>query len=82
MRRSGSPSGTPTGNDTGCANGGPRFTAFPSPLPASTGRVLYQNRGVCQDGEAFTLWTEASAGTIIGVTRMNVANEAAKAKEV
>jgi hypothetical protein len=65
------------GSNAGCANGGLRFTAFPLPA-ARPSRVLYQYRGACHNGESFTLWTDASASSIIGATRINVDNAGGK----
>jgi hypothetical protein len=63
---------TGIGSDVGCANGGElKFIAFPLPAPKPS-RVLYQYRGACQDGDSSTLWTDASASSIIGVTRINL----------
>jgi hypothetical protein len=69
-----------TGSDAGCANGGLRFMAFPLPGDPSgkLARVLYQYPGACHDGTSFTLWTDASANSIIGVTKINVASEGIK----
>jgi hypothetical protein len=47
----------------GCATGPLQFIAFP--VPNQAGRVLYQYRG-CKSDESFTVWTDASARTIIG----------------
>jgi hypothetical protein len=69
---------TGDGSNAGCANGGLKFIAFPLPISHQPGRVLYQYRGACHNGESFTLWTDASARSIIGVTRINVANEGGK----
>lgn len=57
-----------------CANGGLRFIAFSLTSSRQPGRVLYQYRGACADAESFTLWTDASASTIIGTTRINAAS--------
>jgi hypothetical protein len=63
-------SGTVPGNNASCANGGLKFIAFP--LPAlKPSRVLYQSREPCNNGESFTLWTDASASSIIGATWIN-----------
>lgn len=62
----------------GCANGGLKFIAFPLAVPRQPGRVLYQYRGGCQDADAFTLWTDASASSIIGMTRVNTASKGVK----
>jgi hypothetical protein len=58
-----------------CKNGGLAFIAFP--VPRQPGRVLYHGGG-CQSGESFTLWTDASASSIIGVTGVNAAAEGEK----
>jgi hypothetical protein len=68
---------TGDGSNAGCANGGLKFIAFPLPAPRPS-RVLYQYRGACHSGESFTLWTDASASSIIGVTRIDVENEGGK----
>jgi len=68
---------TGSGSNAGCANGGLKFIAFPLPAPKPS-RVLYQYRGACHNGESFTLWTDASASFIIGVTGINVDNEGGK----
>lgn len=62
--------GAGSGNNAGCANGGLKFTAFPLPATRPS-RVLYQNRGACNNGYSFTLWTDSSASSIIGVTWIN-----------
>jgi hypothetical protein len=54
----------------GCATDALKLIAFP--LPNQAGRVLYQYRG-CTSDEAFTVWTDASARTIIG--GVNAANK-------
>ena len=51
---------------------------LPPPRPPRARRVLYQYRGACHNGVSFTLWTDASASSIIGVTRINPANEGGK----
>jgi hypothetical protein len=61
---------TGPGSDAGCANGGLKFIAFPLTTPRHS-RVLYQYRGACTDGKSFTLWTDASANSIIGATWIN-----------
>jgi hypothetical protein len=66
-----------SGSNAGCANGGLRFIAFPLPAPRPS-RVLYQYRGACHNGESFTLWTDASASSIISATRINVDNAGGK----
>jgi len=66
-----------SGSNAGCANGGLRFIAFPLPAPKPS-RVLYQYGGACHNGESFTLWTDASASSIIGVTRINPDNAGGK----
>jgi hypothetical protein len=68
---------TGTGSNAGCANGGLKLIAFPLPAPKPS-RVLYQYRGACHNGESFTLWTDASASSIIGVTRINLDNAGGK----
>jgi hypothetical protein len=68
---------TGTGSNAGCANGGLKFIAFPLPAPKPS-RVLYQYRGACHNGESFTLWTDASGSSIIGVTRIDVDNAGGK----
>jgi len=65
------------GGNALCVYGGLEFIAFPLPISHQPGRVLY-HRGGCQNGESFTLWTDASGGSIIGVTGINAANEGAK----
>jgi hypothetical protein len=65
------------GSNAGCANGGLRFIAFPLPA-ARPSRVLYQYRGACHNGESFALWTDASASSIIGATRIDVDNAGGK----
>jgi hypothetical protein len=62
--------GSGTGTSAACANGGLKFTAFPLPATRPS-RVLYQNRGACNNGDSFTLWTDPSASSIIGVTWIN-----------
>jgi hypothetical protein len=47
----------------GCATGPLQFIAFP--VPNQAGRIMYQYRG-CRSDESFTVWTDASARTIIG----------------
>jgi hypothetical protein len=71
--------GDPAGN-AGCANGRLRFTAFSLPNDPSgkLARVLYQYPGACHDGTSVTLWTDASASSIIGVTSISVATEGGK----
>lgn len=61
-------------SDTGCANGGPKLIAFPLPVGHQPGRVLYQYRGGCHDAESSTLWTDASASTIIGWISISTAS--------
>jgi hypothetical protein len=68
---------TGDGSNAGCANGGLKFIAFPLPAPKPS-RILYQYRGACHNGESFTLWTDASGSSIIGVTRINVDNAGGK----
>jgi hypothetical protein len=68
---------TGDGSNAGCANGGLKFIAFPLPAPKPS-RVLYQYRGACHNGVSFTLWTDASASSIIGVTRINLDNAGGK----
>jgi hypothetical protein len=68
---------TGDGSNAGCANGGLKFIAFPLPA-AKPSRVLYQYRGACHSGESFTLWTDPSASSIIGVTRIDVDNKGTK----
>ena len=65
------------GSNAGCANGGVEFTAY-SVRTGRPVRVLYQYRGACHNGIATTLWTNASASSIIGVTMINWANEGGK----
>jgi hypothetical protein len=69
-----------TGSDAGCANGGLRFMAFPlhGDPSGKLARVLYQYPGPCHDGTSFTLWTDASASSVIGVTSVNVAHQGGK----
>jgi hypothetical protein len=76
--RAGSP-GAPPGS-AGCAYGALRFTAFPLPDEPSgkPARVLYRYPGTCHDGMSFTLWTDASASSVIGVTSINVASKGVK----
>jgi len=76
--RAGAP-GDPAGS-AGCANGRLRFTAFSLPADPSgkLARILYQYPGACHDGESFALWTDASASSVIGVTRINVDNAGGK----
>ena len=54
-----------------CANGALKILAFP-PVQPQHGRVLYQYPGACHHGAAFTLWTDASASSIIGVTEIGL----------
>jgi hypothetical protein len=72
------PYATGTGSNAGCANGGLKFIAFPLRIPNQPGRVLYQYPGACHNGESFTLWTDASASSIIGVTWINPHNDGGK----
>jgi hypothetical protein len=58
---------------TACANGALKFIAFPLPVQRRPLRVLYQYPGGCHHGAAFTLWTDASASSIIGVTEIGTA---------
>jgi hypothetical protein len=55
-----------------CANGALKFIAFPLPVQRQPGRVLYQYPGACHHGATFTLWTDASASSIIGVTEIGL----------
>ena len=66
-----------TGTNSGCANGGLKFIAFPLATP-KLGRILYQYRGACHNGVSFMLWTDASASSIIGVIRINPNNDGGK----
>ena len=56
-----------------CANGALKFIAFPLPAQRRHGRVLYQYPGACHHGATFTLWADASANSIIGVTEIGKA---------
>jgi hypothetical protein len=58
------------GSDAGCANGGLEFTAYSVRTGQPVG-VLYQYRGACSNGLSYVLWTDASAGEIIGTTVIN-----------
>jgi hypothetical protein len=61
--------GRPGSDDpSGCANGVLQILAFPLPAQRQPGRVLYQYPGACHHGATFTLWMNASASSIIGVT--------------
>jgi hypothetical protein len=64
----------PPGRDdpSACANGALKFLAFPLPVQHQPGRVLYQYPGGCHHGATFTLWTDASASSIIGVTEIDL----------
>ncbi len=65
--------GTPGRDDpSACANGALKFLAFPLPVQRRPLRVLYQYPGACHHGAAFTLWTDASASSIIGVTEIDL----------
>ena len=66
--------GAPGADDSSaCANGALKFIAFPLPVQRRPGRVLYQYPGGCHHGATFTLWTDASASSIIGVTEIGTA---------
>ena len=66
--------GAPGADDSSaCANGALKFIAFPLPVQRRPGRVLYQYLGGCHHGATFTLWTDASASSIIGVTEIGTA---------
>lgn len=66
--------GAPGADDShACANGALKFIAFPLPVQRRPGRVLYQYPGGCHHGATFTLWTDASASSIIGVTEIGTA---------
>ena len=56
-----------------CANGALKFLAFPLSVQRRPLRVLYQYLGGCHHGATFTLWTDASASSIIGVTEIGTA---------
>ncbi len=64
----------PPGRDDShaCANGALKFIAFPLPFRRQPGRVLYQYPGGCHHGATSTLWTDASASSIIGVTEIDL----------
>jgi hypothetical protein len=65
--------GSPGRDDpSACANGALKFIAFPLPVQRQPGRVLYQYPGACHHGATFTLWTDASASSIIGVTEIGL----------
>jgi hypothetical protein len=65
--------GIPGRDDPGaCANGALKFIAFPLPVQRQPGRVLYQYPGECHHGATFTLWMNASASSIIGVTEIGL----------
>ena len=71
--------GAPGADDSSaCANGALKFIAFRLPVQRRPGRVLYQYLGGCHHGATFTLWTDASASSIIGATRVNVDNAGGK----
>jgi hypothetical protein len=64
--------GTPGRDDpSACANGALKILAFP-PVQPQHGRVLYQYPGTCHHGATSTLWTDASASSIIGVTEIGL----------
>jgi hypothetical protein len=65
--------GIPGRDDPGaCANGALKILAFPLPAQRQPGRVLYQYPGACHGGATYTLWTDASASSIIGVTEIDL----------
>lgn len=66
--------GAPGADDSGaCANGALKFIAFPIPAQRRPARLLYQYPGGCHHGATFTLWADASASSIIGVTEIGTA---------
>ena len=75
------PAGSPGhAGGAGCAHAGPRLTAFPLPGDRAGGlvRTLYLYPGACHDGTARTLWTGASANSVIGMTIVNTSSDDAK----
>ncbi len=57
-----------------CGKGELGFTAYSLASGAIT-RRLYEYRGTCHNGVSSLLWTDASAATIIGLIRTDLANE-------
>jgi len=55
-----------------CANGALKIIAFPLPAQRRPGRVLYQYPGTCHGGATYTLWSDASASSFIGVTEIDL----------